>query len=481
MFSQSEIYKKYILLPSSPAKNIINQRILWIAIFGLFILANLSPTIAKQIISIFLTLVSPSLIEKTDKLFEWFFLPFKGWLFLIGFLIIIYPIIKSVWQARNLFSQLNTKRIFIASGLIFIILSLLVFPYSYPNGLNAGMFGLSGLGIDYGDMSLAPFAEDSIFVYRRMLQPAIAHFIQMDGPVLYFIYSLLCTYILIVLSLIFIESKIVQNKEFGQRELLTFKQRFLLYISLATSSYLMTCFLWPGYPEQLTFILILLMACIPMNNQARLGIFTLCMLAHDGSAFALTPIALFCLPKSEKYQALFVLFLFFGVLLALYGAGLNNKLGTDHLGVGGKSNFQILLENPGLALAGLWFVYKFLWGLFIALAYYLWQRKEKATLLAIAAISLFPALMTFIALDTTRLAGFGFLGMLITCSILLIEFWQKISQYHRYLLLVIIYGNILIPSHTVVLTYPDTFSTYPYRGIYQLIYSGFHLLLRNLF
>lgn len=474
------LYKKYILFPTLKEKDVVNRIVFWLAVFVLFLLANLSPNIAQQVFSRALELISPNLVEKTDKVVELFFLPIKGFLFLIAFLVILYPILNSCWQSRTLWQQLNTKRIAIDAVLIFLILSVLVFPYGYPHGLNAGFLGLSGLGNAYGDMSLDPFAENNIWVYRRILQPAIAHFIQMDGPLLYYIYSLFCTYLLIFLTTIFVELKIFknQNSEIGTSKKIDFSKRFWLYVSVATSSYIITGFLWPGYPDQLSFILILLMAYIPMSRQARLGIFALCMVSHDGSAFALTPIALFCSPKHERYKSLLVIAIYFAILLSFYGAGFNSKLETEHLGVSGKSNFQFLLENPGLALAGVSLSYKLLWLLFFYLGCQLWQQKEKVSLVAIAALTFFPVLMIFIALDTTRLIGFGFLGLLISCSILFGELWQKIPKYHHYLLLFIIYSNILIPSHTVVLIYQDSLSTYPYRGIYQLIYSGLQLFIK---
>ena len=56
-------------------------------------------------------------------------------------------------------------------------------------------------------MSVAPFQEGDPLYYKRLLKPAIAHFVHLDGYVLYYLFSLICTYILIFLTVAFLESK----------------------------------------------------------------------------------------------------------------------------------------------------------------------------------------------------------------------------------------------------------------------------------
>src|SRR5262249_16797555 len=80
--------------------------------------------------------------------------------------------------------------------------------------------------------------------------------------------------------------------------------------------------------------------------------------------------------------------------------------------------------------------------------------------------------MSFVAWDTTRLMGFGFLGMMIAVSILLHETgkWQGF----RYAILSIIFlANILCPAYEVISLFPNSISGYFYPCLYLLIHTSF--------
>jgi hypothetical protein len=89
---------------------------------------------------------------------------------------------------------------------------------------------------------------------------------------------------------------------------------------------------------------------------------------------------------------------------------------------------------------------------------------------------LFPVLLTIFAWDTTRVAGFGWLGMLIALGILLQEY-KRLSRVYHYGLFALACVNLLIPSYNVVIFYKDSLSYYRYPGFYMLIDSTARQLL----
>jgi len=489
MLNLSQRYRQFLSFATSKDKDIIPQRIFWAAVIITFSIANAPPDrIYKIILEVLQPLIPVKLLLENSYLKQDYsfgqkavnsniIIPLKEFIFFLAFLVIAYPILRSLWKSKSLWDKFEIKKTAISALGFFLVLSLLAFPYAYPYGLNPHRSGLAGIGRKYGLMSLEPFTSNDAQIYRRLLKPALAHFIQMDGYILYYLFSLICTYFLIFMTLAFIESKILENQTFDEnkRNFLDPKGKFLIYLSVMTSSYMMVSFQWPGYPEQLAFILILLMAFIPMTYQGRLGTIALCMLTHDGTAFALVPIILWCFPKKERGKALLVVSLFFVIWLASYGLDLHQGL-EAYYSVGGElSNWEAVTRNPGLTLAGVFFSYKLFWIVFLYVVWRLWSYKDKATLVGIVTMIVFPVFTLLLAWDATRLTGFGFLGMLITLSILIHEYKQLPIQ-HYYVLLAIIWINIFIPSYNIVLEYQDSLANYPYPGLYMLIHRVFSYL-----
>jgi hypothetical protein len=253
--------------------------------------------------------------------------------------------------------------------------------------------------------------------------------------------------------------------------------RWLIYLSAMTSSFLLTDFQWPGYSDQLPFSLVLLMATIPMTSQARLATLALCLLNHDGIVLALIPVILCCFPKAERVMALLSVGLFYGIVLAGYGFSIDTGLQGQNTVTTGGSVWEAVLQDPEFFLASLFFTYKLLWIAPVLALAMTWNQKDKATLSAIVGITFFPLLLTLLAWDTTRVAGFGWLGLLITLGVLMRE-WRRQSKVYHYALLALASVNLIIPSYNVVLFSKESFSKYPYPGFYMLIDSTSRLLLK---
>ena len=483
MLRLKDRYTSHVLFKTVEEKSVVPRALFWGAAVSAFLVANAPPKkLAVLLAAVFQHKPARAIVgllprynsSVEDILLTEVLIPLKGFVFLLAFLIMVYPLIRALRESKAFWYELGIRKIAVRSFWIFLILSLLAAPYSYPYGLHPDVSGLSGLGKSYAAMSQRPFAENKDTLYGRILKPAIAHFLHLDGKVPYYLLSLVFTYALIFLTIAFIESKSDDKKPVDGATPIGPWAKFWVLVSVMTTSYMMVTFQWPGYPEQVSFILILLMACIPMNAQARLAACALCMLTHDGSGFALVPIIWFCFPRNERYEALFIIVLFFGVVAVSYG--LNLYQGVLAHGAMDLKNQQpvwsAVIENPGFTLAGWFFAYKLLWPVMFYVAWVLAVNKDIRTLLVIFSMLTLPAVMSFVAWDTTRLMGFGFLGMMIAVSVLL----HESTRWHgfRYSILSIIFlANILCPAYNVVLEYQDSISGYPYPGLYLLIHRLF--------
>ena len=478
----SNSYKNFISFNTSTQKNFIPWNIFGISVIIIFSVVHLPKdklhnfvvkllqALPAQVFEAFFNKDDPQHIAAqymAGGIVNKLLVPLKEFLFYIALLVILSTVIKAIWRERSFWRQLKTHRIALWALSIFLILSVLIFP----GGLNSAKFGLLGMGC----MSTNPFAENTGWYYRRLLKPAIAHFLHLDEPVRYYILSLLGTYLLIFMMIALIESKIrlSENIQDTINKRPGFTSRYLYYLSIATSSYLITDFLWPGYADHLSFILILLMACIPMNSQERLGVVALCMVNHEASAFSLVPIILFCFPKQEVKQAFLLLSLYFGIWFASYGLNIDNALAPNTVRNDDSTSLQLFIGNFGYALTGVFFSYKLFWIIFLYVAYRLWYQEDILSLVAITGMVLFPLFILPIAWDTTRLIGLGCLGILITLAILINDH-QKLPRLVQRLLFIIIILNFIIPSYSVVLERQELFSNYPYPGLYKLIVWGFN-------
>ena len=397
---------------------------------------------------------------------------FEKFLFFLGFWILTIPVILSVAKARPVWGGWSLSKKFVSTLGFFVLLSLLIFPYPYPQGLWADPSGLSGFGREYGRMSLGLF-DPGIHggVKRRILAPALAHCLQFNGLTLYYLFSMLCVYVLIFMTLVFLDSKTSHGGGAAQSPGPALK--FLLYASVMTTSYLSVSRQWPGYPEQVGFILILLMASLPMGSQARLALVALVLLTHDALAFVLAPLILFAFPAEERKAAFVVIALFFVLWLASYkfdyAAGFSAHLQRDAV-----APWRVAMRNPPLTLAGLFFAHKLFWVLCFFTAARLWRRGDRKEAALILALVIVPIGTIFLAWDVSRLVGFGFLGSLIALAFFIRE-RSRLKKMHAVLLTGILLLNLCLVSYNVCLEYRDSLSLYRYPGLYQAI----HLTARS--
>lgn len=90
--------------------------------------------------------------------------------------------------------------------------------------------------------------------------------------------------------------------------------------------------------------------------------------------------------------------------------------------------------------------------------------------MGLGVITIFPVALTLFAWDTTRVAGFGWLGLIMALGLFLKEQLQ-LPRGYRYAVVALVCINLLIPSYNVVIYYKDSLSPYPYPGFYKLLDS----------
>lgn len=160
-------YKQYILFQNSDQKDLLHPYIFWLSVVTIYLVANAPKNRLIIVANLLVKSWSnpdqylPELVMKkiginhsSDLIVQIGIIPLKGLLFLIAMVLLFLPIIRSLIRERILVMDNNIYRRLIASFIIFITLSILVFPYRYP-------LGTGGMGIHYGIHSSDPFAQNA--------------------------------------------------------------------------------------------------------------------------------------------------------------------------------------------------------------------------------------------------------------------------------------------------------------------------------
>jgi len=291
------------------------------------------------------------------------------------------------------------------------------------------------MGIRYAVMAVAPFEEGANQYYRRVLMPAAAHLLGFRGPHLYWLFSLVLTFTEVWLIAWTLWHPLRQAQ-------LNNTRRFLWLASLLSSSFVIYHFQFPGYPDVLLFVLVLAVVSSEASPMAYCAGMALSLAAHEGAAVIWLPIALFLLPKMERSIALGTASLYGAFWLIGSWCGSSDAIAAHS--VGGRAAWEYLKSELGWAVLGVFFSFKLLW---ILSLYGIWgmvRKGERWLALAASASLAFPFVLAVVAVDTSRLVGFGFLGLLIPLNEILAK--QGFSQrWLTYLL----GANLLVPSYYV--------------------------------
>lgn len=399
---------------------------------------------------------------RQERLVENVWVPVKGIAFRISVLLLALPIASSF--CRFLLS-LGTRQILkaaLVSLVVFVILGALSFPYKDGSGL-------CSMGRGYGELSSDPFAVESGFYYRRLLLPGIAYVLGFGGIHWYYLFTLGVTFVLIFITSLGLQRWLATASDGSPDATIHAgkdqKWVALTTVSMATSSYIIFQFQYPGYPEQLGHVIVLMMALVPMRSQARWAAVALGLATHDLMIFVLLPVIVFFFRAFRERAVALAIMVLYGILwLAAYRFQPLSLL-RGHTDLAPSINsVGIFLEQWPWVIIGALAAFKLLWGVFVWAAVFLLRRRLIRSALALASLALTPLATLVVATDASRLAGLGFLGVLLALTVL----WQSIeSVWERWLIQAMVVLNILAPSVYVA----SNFQRIPRAGLYEIAIS----------
>ena len=366
----------------------------------------------------------------------------KSTVFLIALLIVLLPMARDLgsYAARN---RRELVYSLVLGALIFGALCLLIFPVSIDRHGHVEI--ARGLARCYADMSSHPFSEDSEYFYRRLLLPAFAYYLQLRGNPWYEIFALACAFLMVVAVVHFLRVRTAgELMPAGHLH-----RGFMTALAVATCGFVIVGVQWPGYPEQLGFLFLLLPAFIPMCSASRLTCVTFALLAHDGMVFPLVPIILFCFPKGEKRRALSLIALYLLIFAVSYGFRLSSALAL-HDTFGPESYFHDLFDYPLVVLFGIFSAFKFYWSVFFIALFVLIKQRRYRLFWALSALMFSFVPMLFLAWDVTRLVNFSFLAVLMSVVIV----WREAARAGRLragILPLVAAASLAMPSYNVAL------------------------------
>jgi hypothetical protein len=402
----------------------------WLSIVFLFAIVHFRNDLIFQYLE-HLPFISDNLkkliIARKEGIISHLITPSKGIIFLCSLSILISPIVRdSLKLMQNMDSQ-SLRHILITSLKATFIISLLVFPSS-----------TDGLGIAYGKMSLDPFDQYSLIINRRFLMPALAHILFLRGHIFYFIFSMLCTFALIVLTLVWIKKNDI-------------KLNLWQIISLSTCSFIIFQFHSPGYSDVLMQIFLLLLVTFPFSNKAKVSILTLSLLTH--AVFTLSIMSIIAFFNLDKKS--FKNFCLIGILYVIFWMGF-----AYDFNVSGFYNTYITMnQNPNIMSTrdymmmcpleeffGIFSAYKLLWAVIVIALVILLQNKQIKLALEISLLLLCALFLTFLGVDTSRHFGWSFYALLL--SLRVIKDWDKRDQIVKPMNVIFIL-NLFVPPYFV--------------------------------
>ncbi|MFA6486013.1 MAG: hypothetical protein WCT40_01430 [Candidatus Magasanikbacteria bacterium] len=365
----------------------------------------------------------------------------RGFIFFIAIIILFYFSFKNINSLKSYLS----RDVFFRSAIIFLALSALVSTLRV-------MF----MGDVYAHIAISPFGQDTGFFYRRILEPALAYFLQFKGPFLYTILHFLITYSCIYMIILWLEKKLLVKLKIWQ------------LVSIMTAGMMIMQFQSPGYPDQIILLLCLLSMFIPMDKYSRISLLSLMFLSHESAALFLGFVFIwFYFPKEErKFYVPIVAFNYF-LWLANYNFSFVG-LFLGHLTLGNDNALGILLKNIKLAILSVFFAYKFLWLFVLSGLYYCIKNKDNKLFWQIA-VMVFAPLILVVVPDTSRVVAWGYVGVFLA-----ITYSYKYLRSRAFNLILTV--NLLLPSVAVGIS---TGGAVSYPGLYGLVIHLFKLFVKN--
>lgn len=349
-----------------------------------------------------------------------FYVPsLKGMLFLCSTAVLALPIMKDV---RRMLADSDLRRILASLAAAVCALILL-------NGL---IFTLENkyMGVEYAARTLNPFAQNADWFNKRLFMPALAHILFFRDQWLFYLFSNL-------IFLLFLALLYAWVKENGQF-------RFWQFFSLSTCSFAIFQCQSPGYPDILVFTFFLLVMYHGFSQNAKLAMLLLALVTHEASLFVGVVLAWRYLDWDRRVVYVISLVMYGVIWLGAYGFALPALVASHN--VRGRTTLQWIALRPGTELLGIFLSFKAVWVLAIVGAVLAVRRRWNADAGFILASLAGGLGITLLAVDTSRVAAYGFPGVLAAIAVIRHGLPEKIS---RWLFSIVLLVNLVIPSFYV--------------------------------
>jgi hypothetical protein len=217
----------------------------------------------------------------------------------------------------------------------------------------------------------------------------------------------------------------------------------------------------------------MLMLLLPLNQyeQSLLIVFTL--LVHEAAFFIIVPVIIFIFPANDRIRNFFIIAIYLFTLLLGKNFELMNIISIQ-TSIGDVSSFQYAVANPFLTMFEIIISYKLLWLLF-PISYKLLKEKRKVVIIS-TMIALSSILMIFIAVDISRMMGWGFIGFLFIVKLLIhnSDSWSA-NRITKHVIFSMVIINIFLPS----LYIGANTGIVMMKGLYSFMIQGLTSLLTN--
>jgi hypothetical protein len=278
-------------------------------------------------------------------------------------------------------------------------------------------------------IAVAPFNEVYSVLHRRLFHVFMANSLGATTPETY-------TVLGIVLGLVFFY--LVWVYLFGPgTSRVPFTQQALVMASLGTCAFIFYGYQYPGYADVTAFICFMLLVLLPLDDVAQCILVILALATSEGSSWVLGPLIVLVLPRGNRIRCLAILALYWAVWLATMRFDLIGII-SKHTGSGSKSGFVFLMENKASLVLGIFFSYKLWWALLVAMVVAL---RDQPRLLLTAAALFFCSFLMLPLIDTSRLMGWGYLGLLLLAR----EYFARRPPGAAFLAVAAL--SILVPSY----------------------------------
>ncbi|MEW5938673.1 MAG: hypothetical protein AB1750_03355, partial [Chloroflexota bacterium] len=362
----------------------------------------------------------------------------KGLVFLGALIILSLPIAADfcrIW--RNASWREVLLPLAVALGVSLVSLALTFQP------------GPLGLGVDYSLKSQNPFVQFEDWQSTRLLMPALSYSLFLRGTWPFYGFFLALTVVFIAALYAWFQSHA--------------KLSWWEFLSLCTVSFVSFQFQVPGYPDVLAYLLFLLVMGERFGPASKLSLLILALIANESSIFVGVVLAWRYLPRKERWTYLFAIGLYVAVWVALSNFDVGAVLASRN--VDGMSGLAWVAREPGLEAFGLFMGYKALWAVIVWGGAAAWRSGRRSEAWFILAAVGAAVLMTFSAVDTSRLMGYAFPALLVAIEVLK---GAPLGKTGKTALASIFALNLLIPSAYVGLNA----GVKTFRGLYGRLYEA---------